>query len=57
MSQENKRKLVKNGRAVTINIPPALLEMIKSKVGDDVNITFNADTKKIEISPEQTEAF
>lgn len=45
-----KRKLVKSGNGIIMNIPPAFLELIGAKRGDYVEVTFNPRTKKIEIS-------
>ena len=48
-----KRKLVKNGRGVIINIPPAFLELLDIKSGQDVDIQYNPKSGKIEISKTQ----
>ncbi|UCF50271.1 MAG: hypothetical protein JSU91_01965 [Thermoplasmatales archaeon] len=45
-----KRKIIKFGRGSIIYIPPILLELLGISQGDYIEITYNQETKKIEIS-------
>jgi hypothetical protein len=42
-----KRKLVQNGRGIIVNLPPAYLDLIGIKAGDEVGITVKDDNIQI----------
>lgn len=51
-----KRKLVERNRNITVSLHPSILEPLNLKAGDDVDVTLNINTKKIEISTIEKEA-